>query len=150
MSSEKIKANEDSTDRKSLYALGGICAIVIGISYIIITALYVLTGAPPSGGEAKLAYFAGKTTAWWAIVLLSVLTDFLFLPVALSLYVLLKKVNRTAMMVGSGFLGLFAVLDLVITWAIPRLSLSATATPQPQAMSKRRPTSRLPTTQMQC
>jgi hypothetical protein len=34
-----------------------------------------------------------------------------------SLYIALKEVNRSAMLAGIGFLGLFVVLDLGITWS---------------------------------
>ncbi len=73
-------------------------------------------GAPPSGAEARLTYLAGNTTLWWAILGLSVLTDFLFVPVALSLYLALKGINRNAMLVATACVGLFIVLDLAITW----------------------------------
>jgi len=62
-------------------------------------------------------YFAGKTTVWWAILGLSVATDVLYIPVALSLYFALKDVNRNAMLVASAFVGLFVVLDLAVTWS---------------------------------
>jgi len=73
-------------------------------------------GAPPSGAEARLTYLAGNTTVWWAILGLSVLTDFLFVPVALSLYLALKGINRNVMLVATACVGLFIVLDLAITW----------------------------------
>jgi hypothetical protein len=75
---------------KWLYRVGGISAIALGIAYIVIIGLYVPVGAPLKGAEARLAYMAGHTTIWWAIVGLSVLTDFLFVPVALALYQALK------------------------------------------------------------
>lgn len=112
-----MSIEKESKDWKSFYTLGGISAIILGISYIIITILYVIAGGtPPNGGEAELNFFTGHMAVWWVIVFLSVLTDILFLPVALSLYLLLEKANRIAMMVGSGLLGLFALLDLTITW----------------------------------
>lgn len=98
------------------FRAGGISAIVLGISYIIITAVYALGGALPKGAEESLKYLAGHTTAWWVILGLSVLTDFLFVLVALSLYIALKEVDRNAMLVGSGLLILFAILDLAVTW----------------------------------
>lgn len=58
----------------------------------------------------------GSSAEWWAILGLSVLTDFLFVPVALSLYLALKGVNRNAMLVATAFVGLFIVLDLAVTW----------------------------------
>ena len=100
----------------SLYRAGGISAFALGIAYIIIIGLYLPAGAPPSGAEARLLYLAGNTTLWWAILGLSVLTDFLFVPVALSLYIALKEINRNAMLMATAFVGLFIVLDLAVTW----------------------------------
>ena len=116
MSAERMNANAVDPDGKWLYRVGGISALALGIAYIITIPLYASVGAPPSGGEATLTYLAGKTTVWWAILGLSVLTDLLFVPVALSLYLALKGVNRSAMLVATAFLGLFIVLDLAVTW----------------------------------
>jgi hypothetical protein len=99
-----------------LYRVGGISAILLGLGYIAIIPLYAAVGAPPSGGEARLQYFEGKTTVWWAILGLSVLTDVLFIPVALALYLALKGVNWNAMLIATAFIGLFVVLDLAVTW----------------------------------
>ena len=48
---------------------------------------------------------------------LSVFTDFLYVPVALALYLALKGVNRNAMLLATAFVGLFIVLDLAVTWS---------------------------------
>ena len=111
-----MTVNAVDPDGKWLYRVGGISALVLGTAYIVIVALYVPVGAPPSGAEARLAYLAGNTTVWWAILGLSVLTDFLFIPVALSLYLALKGINRNAMLVATAFVVLFVVLDLAVTW----------------------------------
>ena len=116
MSAEKMMVHAVGPDGKWLYRVGGISALLLGIAYIITIPVYVQAGAPPSGGEAKLAYLAGKTAVWWAILGLSVLTDFLFVPVVLSLYLALKGINRNAMLVATAFVGLFVVLDLAVTW----------------------------------
>jgi hypothetical protein len=113
---EKMTVNAVDPDGKSLYRVGGISALALGIAYIIIFPLFAHVGVPPSGGEVWLRYLEGKTTVWWAILGLSVLTDFLFVPVALSLYLALKRVNRNAMLVATAFVGLFVVLDLAVTW----------------------------------
>jgi Domain of unknown function (DUF4386) len=99
-----------------LCQVSGLSAIILVISYIIITVLYVLGGVPPKGGEEWLKHLAGHATEWWAILGLSVLTDFLFIPVAYSLYVTSKEINRNAMLAGTSFLILFVVLDLAVTW----------------------------------
>jgi hypothetical protein len=117
MSVEKMTVNVVDPDGKWLYRVGGISALVIGIAYIIIFPLFAhVGGAPSSDGEVWLKYLEGKTTVWWAILGLCVLTDFLFVPVALSLYLALRRVNRNAMLVATAFVGLFVVLDLAVTW----------------------------------
>ncbi len=116
MSAAKTMVHAVDPDGRWLYRVGGISALLLGIGYVIIIPLYVHVGAPPSGGEAWLQYLAGKATVWWAILGLSILTDVLYVPVALSLYLALKGVNRSAMLVATAFVGLFTVLDLAVTW----------------------------------
>lgn len=99
-----------------LYLAGGVSAVALGIGYIGIIGLYVPIGAPPSGVEARLAYLAGNTAAWWAILGLSVFTDFLFVPLALSLYTALKGFNKSAMLLATSCVALFVFLDLALTW----------------------------------
>lgn len=116
MSVQLTKDNAVDPDGKWLYRVGGIAALVFGIAYFVIIALYVPMGALSSGAEAWLIYIARNMAAWWAILGLSVLTDFLLVPVALSLYLALKGINRNAMLVATAFIGLFVVLDLALTW----------------------------------
>ena len=116
MSVQKMTVNAIDSDGRWLYRVGGISALALGIAYIIIIGLYVPIGAPPSEVEAKLTYVASNTTAWWAILGLSVLTDFLFVPVGLSLYLALKGISRNVMLVATACVGLFIVLDLALTW----------------------------------
>jgi hypothetical protein len=117
MSVARMTANVgDPTERWS-YQVGGIAALVLGIAYVLTFVLFARVGAPPTGsGEVWLKYLQGKTTIWWAILGLAVLTDFLFVPVALSLYLALKRINREAMVLATAFVGLFVVLDLAVTW----------------------------------
>jgi len=117
MSAENIMSTAVDPDARLLYRVGGLCALLIGIGYIIVIPLYAGVGVPPTDGEAWLMYLAGKTTIWWAILGVSVLTDFLFVPVALSLYFALKGINRYAMLIATAFVGLFIVLDLAVTWS---------------------------------
>jgi hypothetical protein len=109
--------NAAHPDGKWVYRVGGISALTLGIAYIIIIPLFAHVGAPPTGGEVWLKYLQGKTTVWWTILWLCVLTDFLYIPVALALYFALERVNRSAMLLASVFVGLFVALDLAVTWA---------------------------------
>jgi hypothetical protein len=101
---------------KWVYRTGGVSALALGGAYLLVTGLYIPMGAPPGGAEARLSYTAANLTAWRAILWLSVLTDFLFVPVALALYLALKGINRNAMLLATAGLALFAVLDLAVTW----------------------------------
>lgn len=104
-------------DLRWLYRVGGISALVLGLAYVAIFPLYARVGAPPTGdGAAWLHYLAGKTDVWWTILGLSVLTDLLFVPVALALYFALERVHRPAMLLATALVGLFVVLDLAVTW----------------------------------
>ena len=116
MNAPNMTVSAVDPDVKWLYRMGGISAIAFGIAYVVIIALYVPMGARPSGAEAWLTYIARNTTAWRAILGLSVITDFLLVPIALSLYVTLKGINKHAMLLAAAFIGLFVVLDLALTW----------------------------------
>jgi hypothetical protein len=114
---EKTVGHPVSPDQKRLYRAGGIAAILLAIGYVVIVPLYAQVGAPPSGGDAWFKYLNGKTSIWWWIVVLSVMTDFLFVPVAWALYLALKDAGRNAILLATVFVGLFVVLDLAVTWS---------------------------------
>jgi hypothetical protein len=99
------------------HALGGGAAIAISIGYVIIIVLFARVGAPPTGGAAWLEYLAGRQVVWWAIIGLSVLTDLLFLPVALSLFLALHSINKTVVLIATGLVLLFVVLELAVNWS---------------------------------
>jgi hypothetical protein len=97
--------------------MGGISALALAIGYLLTFPVYAWVGdAPPSGVEAQLAYFAEHATGWWIILGLMVCTDLLYLPVFLSLYQVLKGVNKNVMLLAIACIGLFVALDLAVTW----------------------------------
>lgn len=118
MSTQNMTVETVDPDGKWIYRIGGMASLAIGVVYIVIIALYASVGVPPVGGEARLEYLIGKTAEWWAIVGLSVLTNFLYVPVALSLYFALKSLNRIAMLIGGAFIGLFVILENAVNWTV--------------------------------
>src|SRR5687767_797751 len=118
MNAQKMMVGEIDSNEKWLYRVGGISAIVLGIGYFIIIALYIPAGGPPPGSsvEARLIYLAEHSTAWWGIVSLSVFTDLLYIPITFALYFALKEINRSMMLLATACILLFVVLELGITW----------------------------------
>jgi hypothetical protein len=116
MNSTTTTAIAAHPDERWSFRIGGLAALAIGIAYLLIIVLYASVGVPPQGGQARLDYLVGKTSAWWAIVGLSVLTNLLYVPVALSLYFALGRVNRFAMLLGVSFIGLFVILENAVNW----------------------------------
>ncbi len=103
-------------ESRRIYRLGGFAALAIAIAYLFIIALYATAGLPPTGGAAWLSYLADKTSVWWGIIGISVLTNFLFVPVALALYFALRENDRLVMLIGVAFIGLFVTLELAVNW----------------------------------
>jgi hypothetical protein len=102
-------------NRGQAYRWGGIAAFIIAAGYLAIIPLFANVGTPPTGGEGFFNYLPGKTTIWWWILGLSVFTDLLYIPLALSLYMALKPVNKYLMALAVIFMGMFVVLDLAMT-----------------------------------
>lgn len=115
MSVKEMKASLVSSDDKWLYRATGIISIIFFAAYLAIIALYMPLGKP-AGAEAWLASMAKHPSVWWAILGLSVLTDILLIPVALSLYRALNEISQDMMTLAAAFMGLFVILDLALTW----------------------------------
>jgi hypothetical protein len=95
---------------------GAAAALLLAAGYLATIPLFAAVGAPPVGAAARLEYHATTTTAWSAIIALSVLTDLLYVPVAIALSTVLRRTSRPAMLVATAFMALFVVLDLAVTW----------------------------------
>jgi hypothetical protein len=106
----------NACEEKQCYRWGGIAALLLAIGYLATIPLFAWVGAPPVTGEAWFRYVPGKTTAWWVILWLMVVTDLLYLPVAWALWTALRKAGRNLMLATVACLHLFVVLDLAVTW----------------------------------
>jgi hypothetical protein len=106
----------NACEEKQRYRWGGIAALLLAIGYVATIPLFAWVGAPPVTGEAWFRYVPGKTTAWWVILWLMVVTDLLYLPVAWALWTALRKAGRNLMLASVACLHLFVVLDLAVTW----------------------------------
>ena len=116
MSTQNMIVNAVDPDRKWIYRVGGIAALILVIGYFLTFPVYAFVGFYPNGDEARLAYFAKNATGWWIITGLMVFTDLLIVPVFLALYQALKGINRNAMLLAIACEGLFIAVDLAVTW----------------------------------
>ena len=109
-------ANVGSPEERQWCRWGGFSALVVAFGYLAVIPVFAWVGAPPADGAAWFRYLPGKTTAWWIILWLSVFTDLCYLPVALALYFVLRRVSRNLMLAATILMHLFVVLDLTVTW----------------------------------
>lgn len=113
---EKTKFTVD-LEEKWLYRVGGIAAFILVIGWFLTFPLYAAGGGPePLGAEARLLHYAGRESAWWAILWLMVFTDLLYVGIVLALYQSLKKIGQSMMLLFIACKGLFFALDLGLLW----------------------------------
>jgi hypothetical protein len=110
MSAEKALVHTLDADGGRLYRVGGVSALLVGLGCSVTIPLYIYAGAPPHEAKARLTYLIGKAAVGWAILGLSVLTDLLFIPLALALYLAMKGVNRSATLLATALVLLFVGL----------------------------------------
>jgi len=115
-SREIVVGADSGSDRRRLLRAGGHSALALAALYVAITGVYVLEGTRPEGAEGWLVHLADHAPQWWVILGLSVVTDLLFFPLLTALFAALKHVDRLVLGAGVGLVGLFALLDLAITW----------------------------------
>jgi hypothetical protein len=89
-----------------MYRVGGICLVLAGFAILAVAVLSMILGPPPSGGEE---YLKALNFGLFAFV------DFMLLLGALALYLSLKQIAKSAMLVAASILAAFVVLDLAIT-----------------------------------
>jgi hypothetical protein len=124
-----------------VYRVGGLSLVAAGILYLIGPTINFYFGSGTPGNN--LAYLQALTAhpgisqiIYWIFTL----ADILFIPATLGLYLALKEINKNAMLIAAGLLGVFVVLDLGITesntLALVTLTQSiATATTDAQQMA---------------
>ncbi|HYB04854.1 MAG TPA: hypothetical protein VED17_10345, partial [Nitrososphaerales archaeon] len=104
---------------KTLYKVGGVTLVIIGICELFANLISFLPGnngwASPPGVSAEtfintLARARGAYLSWG----LFTIVDFLFVPVIVALYFAFKSVNRDALLVGLVILFMTAVLDAAV------------------------------------
>jgi hypothetical protein len=108
---------------KSLYRIGGISFILLGIISLSAVAVFALLGPQPENPiDSYLVRFAANKLANVIIVVIFSLITVLLIPGFLALYQILKPVNRGIMLIATVSIGLAVVVSFVTT-IIPNISL---------------------------
>jgi hypothetical protein len=104
----------DSTWR-GIYKIGGFSLLLAGLMYLLGSTLGLYLGATPGDSPAYLEALANRPTLAEVMYWVFALTDILLLFGTLGLYLALKEINKSAMLVAASLLSLFIILDLGIT-----------------------------------
>lgn len=100
---------------KGIYQIGGISLLSAGILYLVGTTLGAYLGTPPGDTESFLSVLASHNGAAQAAYWIFSFADVLFVPAVLGLYLALRGISKSAMLLAAGLLAFFFVLDLGIT-----------------------------------
>lgn len=105
------------TYEKQIIRLAGYSACLIALGYVGISISFVRAGTDfPNHAEGWITYLSGNSKIWWFIIWLSIITDVMYLTVALGLYEHFKETNKLIAILIVVFFSLFAFLELATTW----------------------------------
>jgi hypothetical protein len=103
---------------KGMYRVGGIGLLFFGLIYLTNLTLGIYGGIP---GATDSALYLQSLTAHPSLALVSYglfsLGDFLLVPAVLALYLALKHIAKNTMLLATGLMAVFVVVDLAITEA---------------------------------
>jgi uncharacterized protein DUF4386 len=99
---------------RGVYRAGGVCLLVAGLIYLAQVVLGALVSAPTDSQQflQSLANHAGVARATYGLFSIA---DFLLVPAVLGLYLSLKRVGKNLMLVATGLMAVFIVVDLTMT-----------------------------------
>ena len=118
MEAAHSERHRSEVDTSNVFFLSGMSGILIAAGYIVITALFVLSGPSlPKDAASWIQYLDGKFFLWWWIIWLSIITDILYLPFSLGLFQLLKENNRGLALASMLLFAMFVLLELSLTWS---------------------------------
>ena len=118
MESEKQTESGKKYSRDIFFS-AGVSGILVAIGYFIISICFSISGFPlPADGESWIKYLDGKIELWTVIIWLSIITDILYIIIALGLLKFYENKYKFWVVLASIFLILFVVLELAGTWSL--------------------------------
>jgi hypothetical protein len=117
--------SRESVDRSWgwLYRVGGVSFIIIGLWYVVANYWGAINGIPAPGfatppistNDQYFHILGAYPVASGIFYAMYSLIDLFFVPALAALYLVLKGVNKNAMLVAMGLVALFVVVDLAVT-----------------------------------
>ena len=108
-------ATRSGASWKGIYRAGGICLFGTGLIYLTNVTFGAILGVAPADSQQYLQSLADHATLARVTYGLFSLANFLLLPAVLGLYLALRRVARNPMLLATGLMTLFVVLDLALT-----------------------------------
>jgi Domain of unknown function (DUF4386) len=103
---------------KGVYRVGGAGLLLAGLIYLANMYIGIYGGIPGAADSVKyLQSLAAHPSLAQVSYGLYSLADFLFIPAALGLYLALKHIAKNPMLLATGLMAVFVVVDLAITEA---------------------------------
>lgn len=115
VNTSKRKVVDVDPNWNEVYRIGGIALVLAGICYLVGTTTGYYLGGTPGNSQTYLQSLAAHPALAQVTYWIFALADILFIPAILGLYLALKGINKNAMLVATGLLGFFIILDLGIT-----------------------------------
>jgi hypothetical protein len=117
MSKGTVEGTEVHVDPtwKGVYRVGGLSLVAAGILYLIGSTLGFYLGGAPGNNQAYLQSLATHPIIAPITYWIFILADIFFIPAVLGLYLALKAINKNAMLIATGLIGFFVILDLGVT-----------------------------------
>jgi hypothetical protein len=130
-------ANHVDPSWKGVYRVGGVCLLLAGLIYLTGVTLGRFIGPAPADSQQYLQSLANHASLAQVSYGLYSLTDFLFVPAVLALYLALKHIAQAPMLLATGLMAVFVIVDLAITEAnsltiVTLMQHAATATSETQ------------------
>lgn len=117
-----VSNNQTDTEKRyarDLFFWAGVSGIAVAAGYLIISICFAISGFPlPADGASWISYLEGKTDLWAVIIWLSIITDILYILIALGIVKFYEDKYRFWVVAASVFFGLFVVLELAGTWSL--------------------------------
>jgi len=105
----------ENANWKGLYKTGGVCMVATGALYLLGAVLSIILGPVPSSAESYMTAVGAHAGLAQINFGVFAATDFLLIPGMLAVYMALRKVAPGAILIATGFVAVFIVLDLAVT-----------------------------------